>query len=59
MTKEHLVQLAQEPLQKLAHLSDVIDDQLLITKIKLITNDIFCFIMFLRYNFDMIQFKNW
>lgn len=48
MTKEHLVQLAQEPLQKLAHFSDVIDDQLLIIKIKLITNDIFGFIMFFK-----------
>lgn len=48
MTKEHLVQLAQEPLQKLAHFSDVIDDQLLITKIKLITNDILGFIMFFK-----------
>lgn len=48
MTKEHLAQLAQEPLQELAHLSDVIDDQLLITKIKLITNDIFCFIMIFK-----------
>lgn len=48
MTKEHLVQLAQEPLQKLAHFSDVIDDQLLITKIKLITDDILRFIMFFK-----------
>lgn len=48
MTKEHIAQLAQEPLQKLAHFSDVIDDQLLITKIKLIMNNIFCFMMFFK-----------
>lgn len=48
MTEEHLAQLAQEPLQELAHFSDVIDDQLLITKIKLITNDILRFIMFFK-----------
>lgn len=51
MFRKQLAQFDKEPLQELAHFSDVIDDQHWKTKIKVIVKDIFCFIMFLKISF--------
>lgn len=53
MFRKHLAQFDKEPLQELAHFSDVLDEQhwTMKTKIKVIVKDIFWFIMFLKISF--------